>query len=683
LLAILALAMTQMGIGPSRKKGKGTPPKVQETVGDLSFVVSRGEMKVEGVGLVVGLDNTGADAPPSWQRKQLVDEMSKAGVEKAEKLLANPAVSMVIVRLTIPIGVSPKDRLDVQVEIPPACGTKSLAGGFLLMTRLREVMLAGGAPRGGPEVALAQGSVMIGTPTRPNDPKVGRVLGGGRVKKDFPYTLVIKENRESVRTSKMLETVVNERFHQTEDGHQKGAATAKTPSYLELKVPALYHQNQERFFRVVQSLQMIDTPELRARRIAVWATDLLEPHTAGVAALKLEGVGSAGVEPLQAALKSPNPQVRFFGAEALAYLNDTAGVETLGETVIQEPKFRPYALAALAALDQPAAHLKLRSLMDVPSVDVRYGAFNALRTLDPHDPFLGLLRVLDEPKRDDDDLGDSSDSLAIAIGNAFRRRSTPDDPFFLYVVDSEGPPLVHISRTRRSEIVIFGRQQKLLPPIVLGNGPILLNASDNDDKIEVSKIVPSRFGDRDVKLTASLELAEVIRRMANIGATYPDIVAVLETAERQKNLAGELIVDAMPTANRMYLEAILGKDVTAKHDDAVQRTSAGKSRPGRSWLRGILRRDEEPSAKNPTTTRPVRDATASPDPGAPPSAASSQRNGQSPGADPQRGADAKKGVDSPDARTPPRDDALEKATAEQVTRPRRRFFDFFRGSDEP
>ena len=91
-----------MGAGPGKKKKEGLPPKVQETVGDLSFVVSRGEMKVEGVGLVVGLDNTGVDPPSSWYRKQLVDEMSKAGVEKAEKLLANPQVSMVIVRLTIP-----------------------------------------------------------------------------------------------------------------------------------------------------------------------------------------------------------------------------------------------------------------------------------------------------------------------------------------------------------------------------------------------------------------------------------------------------------------------------------------------------------------------------------------------------------------------------------------------------
>jgi flagellar basal body P-ring protein FlgI len=89
-LGIAALALLQMGAGPSKKKKEGLPPKVQETVGDIAFVVSRSEMKVEGVGLVVGLDNTGVDPPSTWQRKQLVDEMSKAGVEKAEKLLNNP-----------------------------------------------------------------------------------------------------------------------------------------------------------------------------------------------------------------------------------------------------------------------------------------------------------------------------------------------------------------------------------------------------------------------------------------------------------------------------------------------------------------------------------------------------------------------------------------------------------------
>lgn len=470
LVAIAALALIQTGASPAKKKKKKEPPppKVSETIGDLAFVVSRGETKVEGVGLVIGLDNTGADPPPSWYRKQLVDEMSKAGIEKAEKLLASAQVSMVIVRLTIPIGVNPKDKLDVQVEVPPACGTKSLAGGYLLLTRLHEVLLAGGSPKTGADLALAYGPVMIGTPAKPNDPKVGRVLGGGRVKKDFPYTLAIKDNRKSFHTSRMLETIVNERFHQTEDGRQKGVATAKTDSYLVLKVPALYHQNQEHFFRVVQLLPMVDGPELRERRIAAWAKELQDPKTAGIAAMKLEGVGNSAIDPLKTGLKSSNSQIRYFCAESLAYLNDISGVDTLAETVARYPEFRAYSLAALAALDQPASHLKLRKLMDEPEIEVRYGAFNALRTLDPRDPFLGHVRILDEPKREDDEEEESPDAMALAIASAStRNRARQDDPFSLYVVDSDGPPLVHVSRTRRPEIVIFGRQQKLMPPIVL------------------------------------------------------------------------------------------------------------------------------------------------------------------------------------------------------------------------
>ena len=54
------------------------PPKVEETVKDLAWVYSTGEVKLEGVGLVFGLDNTGADAAPGWYRQKLIDEMRKA-----------------------------------------------------------------------------------------------------------------------------------------------------------------------------------------------------------------------------------------------------------------------------------------------------------------------------------------------------------------------------------------------------------------------------------------------------------------------------------------------------------------------------------------------------------------------------------------------------------------------------
>ena len=132
----------------------------------------------------------------------------------------------------------------------------------------------------------------------------------------------------------------------------------------------------------------------------------------------------------------------------------------------------------------------------------------------------------------------------------------------------------------------------LLPPIVLGTGPILLNAAENDDKIELSKIVPSRFSDVDTKVTTTLELADVVRRTANLGASYPDIVAILETAHRQKNLPGQLVVDAVPRSNRDYLQAIMGKDVTGKRDDAVKRTSAS-SRSNRRWFFGMFGRSTD------------------------------------------------------------------------------------------
>ncbi len=614
-LAVLAAALAPAAAAPAKTKKKVRPPKIQETVGDLAYVVSNGEMMVEGIGLVTGLDNTGGDSPPSTIRKILLDEMTKAGVEHAERWLASPQLSIVLVRMTIPMGVNPSDPIDVQVEVPPNCPAKSLAGGYLIATRLFRVSYGNkGEALRDHELAVARGPIMLGTPAKPNDPKIGRVLGGGRVKKEYPYTLVIKESRESYYTAKMLESVVNQRFHQFEDGHQKGVATGKTASFLVLRVPELYHQNQARFFRVVQSLPMIDGPELRARRQAAWNKELLDPKTAGVAALRLEGLGGTAVDTLKEGLKSPHDQVKFFSAEALAYLNDTAGVDVLGEAVLRQPEFRAYALAALASLDQSASHMKLRKLMDEPDVEVRYGAFNALRTLDPSDAYLGRVTVLYSPKRDDDE-DRPHDSMAMEIATA-RRHNRPEDPFALFIVDSEGPPLVHVSRTRRTELVIFGRQQKLLTPIVLDGGEILVNAGDNDEKVELSRIVPSRGGDSDAKVTSSLELADVVRQAANLGATYPQIVGLLEKANKQRNLPGQLVVDAVPAASPAYLEAIMGRDLHAKRDDAVDRASATPTRP-RWRLLGLFNRDHDTnptpassSAPTPTTAR--RPSTSTP-----------------------------------------------------------------------
>jgi len=579
-----------LGAGPPFGKKRDQPLKIEETVTDLATITTgHNNMRLEGVGLVVGLDKTGVEAPPSWYRERLVDEMRKAGVEHPEQLLTNPNLSIVIARLTIPTGTTKSDRLDVEIEVPAGCGTTSLAGGYLLQCRLKEVAIAGGTPKEGQELALAQGPVMIGTDSKPNDTKVGRVLGGAQVKKDSPFRLELKDNRKSFKSSKLIETVVNRRFHQTEGIKQNGMATAKTDAFLELRVPKVYQHNQFRYFRVIKLLPLVDNPQLQALRMAAWGEELLDPKTAGVAALRLEGMGVAALETLKKGLASPNGQVKFFAAEALAYLNDPAGVDILGEQANSNPEFRAFALTALAATDQSAARMKLVKLMDSPEIPVRYGAFNALRSSDETDPFLGRVRVIQDPPADPDE----EESMSLAIANEAQNRQTRrEDPFALYIVDTDGPPLVHLARTRRCEIVVFGHGQRLLTPIVLGTGAILLNAADGDESLQISKVATGQSTEPDAKVQASLELGDVIRQTAMLGAKYPDLVTILQAASRQKNLPGPLVVDALPGPTTEYdLAAFYGKDTTKK-DDEVGKASAETS-TRRFRLFGLFNRDSK------------------------------------------------------------------------------------------
>jgi flagellar basal body P-ring protein FlgI len=591
LAAIGALAVALGGAGtPPKKKKPGIPPRVEETVGDLADIFHRSELVLDGVGLVVGLDNTGGDAPPSTDRQRLIDMMRKESVENPNRMLKEDhTVSMVHVRLVVPVGAAPTDRLDLEISLPAGSATKSLAGGYLLATRLREIQVHNGNEHDSLDRAFAQGPVMIGTPTRPNDLRVGRVLGGGRIKQEIPFQIALKESRRSFRASKMIEDTVNQRFPQTRGVDQKGSAVAKTDQVIELKVPRVYHENQTRFFQIVKLLPMVDTPALRAQRTTEWGRQLLDPATAKKSALRLEALGVTAVDALKEGLTSTDPSVRFCAAESLAYLNEPSCVEILGEAAIKSPENRPFALAALSAMDQAVSHLKLRKLMDEPDVEVRYGAFNALRVAAADDPFLGLVRVLDDPEEPEPEIG--VDQMAVAIAAANRRRARVEDPFKLYLVDCEGPPMIHVARTRRCEVVVFGRGAKLLTPVVLGTGSYLLNASDGDETVEVSKIAPRAAGGES-KVASSLELGDILRRTANLGATYPELVTILQSAERQRNLPGPLVIDAVPGTTPVIAKNEAKKSV-GKKDDAVKRAKAEESGKRRGLFDRIFGRESK------------------------------------------------------------------------------------------
>ena len=575
-LAALASAALLAGADTPKVKLASTAPKQTDMIGDWAIVVAQRTQQVEGVGLVVGLNGTGSDPETGPYRENLLEQMRKAGVDSPSKILASPNTSLVLVKATIPPGISPADPLDVRVELTPNSGTTSLEGGFLMRTTLREVLVTNTDIKEGSPLGSAYGPVMIGDASNESNPKAGKVLGGAKVRKEVPFRLSLMEKHQSIRSSALLQEVINRRFAVKIGPESRGVATAKTDEYVELKIPHVYHQNQARFFNVIKLLPIIDRNDLRAERLAQWAKELTDPKTAGMAALRLEGLGPAGVGVLEQALGNKQTECRFFAAEALAYQQKESGVPVLKETALKTPEFRAFAMAALAAADQPAAMVALRDLMGSDDPVIRYGAFAALRTADPENPFLGRVQVLKDRRNE------APDNMAAAISEIQSRRRSGmgmEDPFNLYVVDCQGPPLVHYTKSNRAEIVLFGSGQKLEPPIVLGGGhSIILNASESDQRVEISRITRNSI-DQEAKVVSSLEIKDVVREMANLGATYPEIVSLLVSAEKQYNLQGRLVADARPESSLTYTKAqIAGTPLPAKpkKDGALEKASAVK-----------------------------------------------------------------------------------------------------------
>ena len=184
--------------------------------------------------------------------------------------------------------------------------------------------------------------------------------------------------------------------------------------------------------------------------------------------------------------------------------------------------------------------------------------------------------------------------------------------------------------------------------------------------MELSKIVANPYGVSDSKVAASLELAEVIRQAANLGAAYPEIVSILENANRQKNLPGLLVVDAVPAPSTVYLEAIMGRDTTAKRDDTVSRTSEETSR-ARWRILGLFRRNADTNPASPSSQGPASQPD-SPNPSSSKPTASSATVAKT---DPKASENAKKSSVPTTPATAKSDDAVQKTAADAPQPPPR------------
>lgn len=493
----------------------GTP-----LIADIAYPWGLDYVKVEAVALVTNLDGTGEDPPSSPQRAALLDEMSRRRVEKPNAVLRSPDTALVLLRGYLPPGVQKGDKFDIEVRTPSRSQASSLRGGWVLPARMTELAVLGQQIRAGSVLASGEGAILVDPSAGEDDSAAtrGRILGGGVSKMDRNLGLRVGDEHQSAQMAILVAKAISDRFQTYDEGRKAGVAEAKTDEFVELQLHPRYKDNIGRFVRVVRSLPIRESNAEQQERLVLLEGQLLDPLTSAKAALRLEAIGGdLAVERLMAGLESDDAEVRFYAAESLAYLDRTEAVVPLAEAARDEPAFRAHALTALSAMDDVVAYDALRSLLGSQSAETRYGAFRALWAMNPSDPMIR--------------------------GEKLR------GGFSYHVLDAGGDPMVHVTRSGRPELVLFGGEQRFEPPMVLDAGADILVNGLTGDEVTVSHFRPSK---PTIKRTVSNSVDEVIRAIVEIGGDYPDVVQALQQAKREGSLKSRFQVDAIPRSGREY-----------------------------------------------------------------------------------------------------------------------------------
>lgn len=483
-------------------------------VGDYTAPWGLNAKRIERAALVTGLADTGSDPPPGPQRQTLLADMQARGVVEPSALLASRSTSLTWVHGYLPPGVRKGDRFDVFVEVPADNDTTSLAGGWLMETRLAEMAVVGNTIRDGHELGVTEGPLLV-------DPVSGgtldsksriraRVPGGGVALKDRDLGLMLAAEHRSFAMSKRLGDWINRRFHATVKGVKRGVANPQTDRYIALEVPPIYRHSLGRYIRVVQSIAVIEPPGGRHARLQLLERQLADPVTAPNAALRLEAIGKEAIPSLRDALESGDGEIRFAAAEALAYLGESLAASHLAEAAGSYRSARPAALAALAVLDDANGVDALQSLLASRSAETRYGAFRALWRMDPDLPLVRGER-----------LGDACS---------------------IHVLDVDGPPLVHATRSHRPELVFFGADHPVADGLRAEAGPTIVVVTEGDTAT-VSRFLPGQ-SDQQAEVAATADA--IVKAIVDLGGTYPDVVQFLQQASAARALGSRLAFDALP-----------------------------------------------------------------------------------------------------------------------------------------
>jgi hypothetical protein len=518
--------------------------RVLSDVADVSGVTPQ---QVHGVGLVTGLAGTG-HTPNGFYRdlleQYLLKHLGPKGGEiptdthrtSVRRILENPDNAMVIVTGYLPAGVRKGDHFDVEISLPPDSKCISLAGGTLQVCALRVYEAKANLSErfsnsremlSGHVLAMAKGPLIVGfgKNTDVNELKSARVWQGGTSRINRAYSFLMKDDIKSVRIANELANRINTTYqddpHSTallsdqqkrilmldslEQGlnnrrdpagfNQSEMAKAVGKNVINARVPFAYRFNHERYLLVACKTPLVNNdpgvPKYKQRL----AKMLLDPRDTLSAAVRLEALGRESIAILQTGLDSEHPFVRFAAAEALAYLGNTSGVETLAKLAQEHPMLVYHATLALAGLGEAICKERLADLMGSDQPALRCAAFHCLTLIDETDPRLGQIPFTDQFR-------------------LYRHAQAPN-------------ATVYYATGKRPQVIIFGKN------ITLASETSMMVGRDYTVKMDAKTgqcLVKRITLDGERKVACSNRLDEVLIALTDLGATYPDIVDFLRRA---------------------------------------------------------------------------------------------------------------------------------------------------------
>ena len=519
LVTILLFSLAAGGESQKTKKQKKTKEqktqapqeiKLDKSIGDLAEVIAFNPIPVRGIGLVVGLQNTGSsECPPAirdYLRQYIQTQVGRQKVVNPDAMINSKDTAVVSVEGLIPAGAVTQEAFDVRVKALPNTQTTSLAGGRLYTTELKLIGMVEETIAASKTLALAAGAVYIDniTPVPKGDPKPdqlsGFVLGGGKVIQNYQILLAIFN--PDFRIAAIIRNRINERF-----GRNVATATSENTIYLSL--PENFKYKKTRFIELVKSLYITSTAAAEDKQINSLVEKLQTEPEKTKYGTGLEAIGRPAVSRLLPLLESRDTQTKFTAARCLLNIGDDSALKILREFAQDSASsFRVAAIQAVGDAGQRRDCIALmnRTVRD-EDFDVRYTAYKYLSKYDD----ISIVRT------------------AVA------------KDFYIDQIIQMSPKTVYVSRKDEPRIVLFGAPVECEKDIFIesDDGQIIINALPDENRLKVMRKHPVT-GELIGPLKTSFRLADIIKTLGDepkpenekerpgLGVSYSEIVGLLK-----------------------------------------------------------------------------------------------------------------------------------------------------------